>query len=146
MVAYLVETKRVLLVENNLVFREALAYALNLEPDFWVIGQVASVVESRNRVADGASVEDRDRTVDSIDAEIIDFVLPDIVVIGLGLSGGKEPALIKRLREAHPEVRVLALIPENNRASHAGSLEASADGVLGKEATFGEIVGTMRCL
>lgn len=55
---------RVLLVEDHLALREALAYILGLEPNVTVIGHVGTVAEARGML-------------DEADLAIVDLHLPD---------------------------------------------------------------------
>jgi len=101
---------RVLLVEDHVAFRQALAFLLGGEPDMEVVAQAGSLAEAR---------------------EAIDRAL-DVAVIDLGLPDGNGGELIGELRRASPGVAVLVL----SAAVGSGRLEdvrtAGVDAVLAK--------------
>jgi DNA-binding NarL/FixJ family response regulator len=56
----------ILFVEYHSTFRQAASYVMDQEPDLEVVAQGGSVVEGRQRMAEGG-----------IDAAIVDIPLPD---------------------------------------------------------------------
>jgi DNA-binding NarL/FixJ family response regulator len=117
--------KRLLLVDDNSLFREALALLLE-----WNMGldsvQAESVAEAR-RILGGSH--------DEVGLAIIDIDLPD----GDGIE------LIEELRETETDVPVLALAT-GRRLQRIRALQAGAEEVLTVEEPIEELVGTVRRL
>lgn len=114
---------RVLLVDDHLSFREAMAIVFGLQPDFTVVAQAGSLAEARDVLAD-------------VDVAVVDLGLPD----GSGLD------LIGELRAASPQGAVLVLTASSDRAQFARAVEAGAAGVLHKSTPLHELVGAVRRL
>ncbi len=120
---------RVMLVEDHVSFRQALAFMLGQDQDFEVVGQAGTLAEGRR------SLDGRDAT-DRIEAAVIDLALPD----------GNGAELIGDLRDHNPSMTVLVLSATLSPANLAKAVQAGADGVLDKLAGVGEIVGELRRL
>ena len=112
--------KRILVVEDHDLFRQALITLLDRQPDFEVVGQARSVSEGHDL---GAS--------ETFDVAILDLHLPD----------GDATDLIGEYRAAAPHCSVLVLTMFPGEAEGAG-----ADVTLGKDAALDEVVGTIRDL
>ena len=110
-----------MLVEDHAPFRQAIAFILGREAEIELVAQAGTLGEARRVLAER-----------ELDVVILDLHLPD----------GDGNDLIGEIREAHPRVSVvvLSLFPE--QAEEAGG--AGADVVLGKDAVFEEVVGTIR--
>jgi DNA-binding NarL/FixJ family response regulator len=117
--------KRLLLVDDNSLFREALALLLE-----WNMGldsvQAESVAEARRILGD---------LHNEVGLAIIDIDLPD----GDGIE------LIEELRETETDVPVLALAT-GRRLQRIRALQAGAEEVLTVEEPIEELVGTVRRL
>jgi DNA-binding NarL/FixJ family response regulator len=117
--------KRLLLVDDNSLFREALALLLE-----WNMGldsvQAESIAEARLILGDSH---------DEVGLAIIDVDLPD----GDGIE------LIEELREIETDVPVLALAT-GRRLQRTRALQAGAEEVLTVEEPIEELVGTVRRL
>jgi len=117
--------KRLLLVDDNSLFREALALLLE-----WNMGldsvQAESVAEARRILGDSHG---------EVGLAIIDIDLPD----GDGIE------LIEELRETETDVPVLALAT-GRRLQRIQALQAGAEEVLTVEEPIEELVGTVRRL
>lgn len=111
--------KRIFLTEDHAVFGAALALMLEREPHFEVTTQAGSVAEAR-------AYEDT-----GFDVAVIDLLLPD----------GDGTEVIRGLRAANPDARILSLSAARDRA-----LDAGADEVLGKDVSFASVVDTVRRL
>ena len=120
---------RVMLVEDHVSFRQALAFMLGQDQDFEVVAQAGTLAEAR-RGLDG-----RDDT-DRIEAAVIDLALPD----------GNGAELVGDLGGHNPSMTVLVLSATLSRANLTKAVQAGADGVLDKLAGVGEIVGELRRL
>ena len=114
---------RVLLVDDHLSFREAMAIVFGLQPDITVVAQAGSLAEARDVLAD-------------VDVAVVDLGLPD----GSGLD------LIGELRAVNPQSVVLVLTASSDRTQFARAVEAGAAGVLHKSTPLHELVGAVRRL
>jgi DNA-binding NarL/FixJ family response regulator len=119
------KTVRVMLVEDQVPFRRAMAYLLDREPDLEVVAQAGSVDEARSHAAS------------------VGF---DVAVLDLGLPDGNGVDLVAELRVANPDAAVLILSASIDPAIFAKAEEAGADGVLDKFARPGEVVDAIRRL
>jgi DNA-binding NarL/FixJ family response regulator/signal transduction histidine kinase len=115
------ETARILLVDDHASVREALAAALEREPDLEVSGQAASFAEARE-------------LLDGVDLALIDLGLPDSSGIGL----------IKELQASSPRAQVLILTAGFDRIDLARAIQAGAAGVLSKAVHLDQIVDAAR--
>jgi DNA-binding NarL/FixJ family response regulator len=116
---------RVLLVEDQTVFREALADALEREPDVAVVGLVGTITEARICLSQTSA---------------------DVAVTELDLPDGHGIDLIRDLRKLRPLVQVLILTASADRYDLAQAVAAGAAGVLQKSAPLAEIVTAVRRL
>jgi DNA-binding NarL/FixJ family response regulator len=102
---------RVMLVEDHLSFRQALAFFLSHEPDLEVVAQAGSLAEAREALVEGRL---------------------DVAVVDLGLPDGDGSELFGELRRANSGISVVVL----SATIEAGHLEevrrAGADAVLDK--------------
>lgn len=120
---------RVMLVEDHVSFRQALAFMLGRDRDFEVVAQAGTLAEARR------GLHGRE-TTGRIEAAIIDLALPD----------GSGTELVGDLRDHNPGMTVLVLSATLSRANLARAVQAGTDGVLDKLAGVGEIVGELRRL
>jgi len=112
---------RVLLVDNNDMFRQVFVRLLERQPDIEVVVQAGSLAEARGSLS-------------GVDVAIIDRGLPD----GDGLE------LISELREASPGAAVLVMSATVEQAHPEQALEAGADGILDKIAPPQETISAIR--
>ena len=116
---------RVMLVEDHLSFRQALAFFLSHEPDLEVVAQAGSLAEAREALVEGRL---------------------DVAVVDLGLPDGDGRELIGQLRRTNPGVSVVVL----SAAIEPGHLDdvrrAGADAVLHKVASPSIIAEEVRRL
>ena len=117
------EQVRILLVEDHISFRQALAFMFEREPEFTVVGQVGTVAEAQ-------------RSLGGV----------DVVVVDLGLPDGDGTALIEDLSGAEPRITTLVLSASLDPGRFARAVEAGASGVLHKSATIKDIVDAVRRL
>ena len=113
---------RILLVEDNDVFREALELLLGMRSDVQVVGAVGD-----GAAAVSAAVEHRP------DVVLMDYRLP-------GLDGIQATAQVV---EAVPEVAVVALTASADDAEREALVEAGAVVCLNKDQELDEIVGAI---
>ena len=115
----------ILFVEYHSTFRQAASYVIDQEPDLEVVAQGGSVVEGRQRMAEGG-----------IDAAIVDIPLPD--------EGAEE--MVRDLHEANPSIPVLVMTVLEDPAVHEEMIQAGASEVLAKDISFREVLAAVRRL
>jgi DNA-binding NarL/FixJ family response regulator len=115
----------ILFVEYHRLFRQSASLLMNLEADLEVVSQAGSVVEGRQKMAEGG-----------IDAAIVDIPLPD--------EGAAE--LVRELHKANPSIPVLVMTTIKDPEVHKEFLEAGARQVLSKASTFAEVLAGVRRL
>src|SRR5919107_5889979 len=108
----------ILFVEYHSTFRQAASYVMDQEPDLEVVAQGGSVVEGRQRMAEGG-----------IDA-IVDIPLPD--------DGA--PEMVRDLHEANPPIPVLVMTHIEDPTIHEQMLRVGAAEVLPKDVSFREVL------
>jgi PAS domain S-box-containing protein len=114
---------RVLLVEDHVVVRQAIAVAFEREPGFEVVGQAGSLAEARTMRS-----------------------AVDVAVLDLGLPDGDGVDLIAELRDRSPDVLALVLSSSIDSADTAGAMDKGAAAVLDKTAQLDEVVDTVKRL
>ena len=112
---------RVLLVEDSAIVREAVASEFRSDPDFAVVGDVASLSEARGVLANA-----------------------DVVILDLGLPDGSGADLIRELRDTNPQARTIVLTLAFDPAVHARAIEYGAAAVLDKLTQLGQVAQAVR--
>jgi two-component system nitrate/nitrite response regulator NarL len=115
---------RVMLVEDHLAFRQALAFLLGREPDLEVVAQAGSLAQARQVLGT------------HLDVAVLDLALPD--------GDGRE--LIGELRQGNAGISVLVLSATIAPGHLDEVVKAGADAVLHKEASHPTIVEEVRRL
>ena len=110
---------RVLLVDDQALFREALATLLEVRTEIQVVGEAANGAEALDRVA---------------------ALRPDVVLMDLHMPVLDGIGATLRLRVEHPEVRVLALTTFDDDADVFAALRAGAVGYLLKDVSSDRLV------
>ncbi len=108
---------RVLVANHPRLMRESVLTAFEDQPDIEIVGEVADESEI---------------------SESVNRTFPNVVVIALD-QPGKRPRLCDELLRAHPEVRIIAVAPEENYVVYywasfeifSNNIEASEEGLLG---------------
>ena len=118
---------RLLLVEDHVSFRQALAFMFEREPDFEVVGQVGSLSEVGK--LPGGLLKD-------VEVAVVDLTLPD----GDGLD------LIEDLSVNEPQIATLVLSASLESGRFARAIEAGAACVLHKATPVKDIVEAVRRL
>ena len=116
---------RVLLVDDHLLFRQALHLMLDCELDIEVVGELG----------DGALVEDA-----------VARLAPDIVLMDIGMPGINGVDATRSLLATHPLQRVLALSAHNSEALVSELLELGAWGYVLKSSSTDELVCAIRAV
>jgi two-component system response regulator DesR len=116
-------TIRIVLVEDNQVFREALELLLGLQGDIKVVASVGSGSE-----AVAAAVEHA----------------PDVVLMDYRLPGLDGVQATRAVRDAAPDVAVVCLTASANLREVDALYEAGAVACLSKDQELDEIIGAIR--
>ena len=114
---------RVLVVDDNTMFRDVFSRGLDHQPDIEISAQAGSLVEALGKLED-------------IDVVITDRGLPD----GDGLE------LVGALREANPEAKLLVMSSTVESMHPSEALEAGADAILDKLDTLEQIATQIRAV
>jgi DNA-binding NarL/FixJ family response regulator len=114
---------RVLLVDDDAMYRRIFTLLLGRLPDIRVVAEAGSLAEARTMLG-------------GVDVAILDRVLPD----GDGLE------LLGELRGASPSVKVLVMSAFAELVNRREALEAGADRVLGKVEPLEEAFAAIRQL
>lgn len=112
---------RVLLVEDHTLFRQSLAFKLNLEPDLTVVSDVASLAEARPWL---------DKA--------------DVVVTALQLADADGVALARELRTVNANATMLFLTGGDDPSLLARAIEAGALGALRKSDSLDRVINGIR--
>ena len=121
-------TLRVMLVEDNAIFRELLAFVLGNEPDIQVVAKASSLAEARERLE--VSLDGR------LDVAVVDLSLPD----------GDGTELIDELRRSNPGISVVVLCATIEARKVSEVRRAGADTVLDKVRSYSTIAEEFRRL
>lgn len=112
-------TVRVLLVDDQALFREALAVLLDVRSEVEVVGEAANGDEALDRAAE---------------------VRPDVVLMDLRMPVLDGIAATRRMRVEHPGVRVIALTTFDDDTEVFAALRAGAVGYLLKDVSSDRLV------
>ncbi len=118
---------RILLIDDHVSFRQALARVLEREPEFQVVGEAGSLAEVH--ALSGESLKD-------VDVAVVDLALPD----------GDSLGLIEHLALNQPQVITLVLSGSLEPERFARAIEAGAAGVLDKSAPIKDIIEAIKHL
>jgi DNA-binding NarL/FixJ family response regulator len=110
---------RVLLVDDQALFREALATLLEVRPEIEVVGEAANGAEAIDKVA---------------------ILRPHVVLMDLHMPVLDGIAAARRLRVEQPDTRVLALTTFDDDEDVFAALRAGAAGYLLKDVTSDRLV------
>jgi two-component system response regulator DesR len=114
---------RVVLVEDNRSFREAMELLLDLEPDIEVVGSVDNGSDAAGVCAEH---------------------LPDVVLLDYRLPGLDGVQATHAIREAVPETRVVVLTASAKGSEISELLEAGVVACLTKDTELSDIIGAIR--
>jgi len=115
------KTWSVLLVEQNVLFRHALALALNHERDYCVVAQAGSLIEAR-------------RAFEGVDLVVIDPELPD----------GDGTLLIEALHLVSPHAHAVILTASLDPRDYVRAADAGASAVLHQSSSLSDVVAGLR--
>ncbi len=114
---------RVLIVDDQALFREALAVLLGASEDLEVVGEAGNGTEALERVA---------------------VSRPDVVLMDLRMPVLDGVAATRRIRAEHPGSRVIALTTFDDDADVFAALRAGAVGYLLKDVSSARLVEAIR--
>jgi DNA-binding NarL/FixJ family response regulator len=114
---------RVLLADDHVVFCDALAVVLSLEPDIQVVG----------KAHDGAGT-----------IELAGATRPDVILMDLHMPNGDGLETTRAIKLARPETKVVMLTSDEDEQSLRRALDLGASGYLTKHEASAEVVKTVR--
>ncbi len=114
--------KTVIVIEDDERLRRYAIGALEQAAELTVLGEAGNL-------ADGLALVD---------------LLPDLVLLDLGLPDGSGLEIIERMHAARPDCRVLVFTVFEDRASVLGTLKAGADGYILKDTSAEQILAHVR--
>ena len=106
------DTIRILLVDDQSLFREGLRTLIGTQPDFQVVGEAANGEEA---------------------LRLVETTRPEVVLMDVRMPVLDGVAATRRLRSSHPEVRVIVLTTFDDDESVFDGLRAGALGYLLKD-------------
>lgn len=109
---------RVLLVDDNTLFRKGLVALMSAHPDFTVVADVGTCKQAVQ-----ASLE----------------IVPDVVVTDIALGGVNGLECLAELKRRQPRVRIILLTSMHTEGHVRAALRMGADGYLLKNATIEEV-------
>jgi DNA-binding NarL/FixJ family response regulator len=115
----------VLLIEDNRLLRDAIAQLLASQPDVALVGAAAS--------GEAALRESRDKTT-------------HVVLVDLGLKDDDSVRLVRELKKATPDVRVIAMDLFPVHEDVVELVEAGVSGFILKDATPADFMNTIRAV
>jgi DNA-binding NarL/FixJ family response regulator len=114
---------RVVLADDHAILREGLRSLLSLQEDIDVIGEAS----------DGQAA-----------IELVSRLRPDVVVMDIAMPVMDGLEATRRLKQEHPETRVLILTQHDNREYVFSLLQAGASGYVLKRAGGAEVITAIR--
>jgi len=118
---------KVILVEDHLTYRQALAFLLSEDPGLEVLAQVGSLAQAREALAGGLDGA-------ALDVALLDLQLPD--------GDGRE--LIGELRRSSPGIRIVVLSATVGAEETEEVRRSGADAVLEKVRSYSTIAEEVR--
>jgi len=116
-------TIAVLIVDDHPLFREGLAHALATEDGFRIVGEAA---DGRSALA----LWTRHR--------------PDVTLVDISIPGLDGISMVRQLRSAHPQARVLMLSSSEDQEDVLAALDAGAAGYVTKGVRYMELKAAIR--
>jgi DNA-binding NarL/FixJ family response regulator len=115
-----------MLADDHAALREPLAALLDRDPALTVVDQATSLAEARAKIANGQPV--------------------DIALVDLDLGDGSGVDLIRDLRHANPNAKVLVLTGTRDERLHAQAIMEGASGIMSKSTSIAELVAALHRL
>jgi DNA-binding NarL/FixJ family response regulator len=114
---------RILLVDDQTMFRDGMRVLLSTQPDFQIVGEAADGEQAIHKAA---------------------ALHPDVVLMDLRMPVLDGAAATRRLRAAQPNIRVIVLTTFNEDAAIFDGLRAGATGYLLKDAPTEKLYEAIR--
>ncbi|MDR5694613.1 MAG: response regulator transcription factor [Armatimonadota bacterium] len=114
---------RILIVDDHALFREGIRMILEAQPDIEVVGEA----------------EDGEQAL-----ALVEEVRPDVVIMDIAMPGIGGLEATRRIKAAHPEVRILALTMHDHKEYVLPMLGFGASGYVVKRAAASELVQAIR--
>jgi DNA-binding NarL/FixJ family response regulator len=114
---------RILLVDDNNLFRKGICSLISSEPDFSVVGDVRSGKEAVQA---------------SLSAE------PDVIVMDIVLAGVSGLETVAQIKRRQPQVKVILLTSLRTEEYVRAALRVGTDGYLLKDASLEELLMSLR--
>lgn len=115
---------RIVLIDDHPLFREGVAYTLQSEPTFEVVGQGASLDEAVQLVAD---------------------LTPDILLLDINIPGGGIHAA-ETIAASHPTVKIIMLTASSDDDDLVKALKAGARSYILKGVAARELISIVRAV
>ncbi|MBT4004285.1 MAG: response regulator transcription factor [Chloroflexi bacterium] len=116
---------KLLLVDDHAVVRSGLHMILDQEEDVIIVGEAENASEAYNKTQE---------------------LLPDVVLMDIGLPDMTGIEITKKIKENFPEVAIVALTIHEDEEYFFKMLEAGATGYLPKRAAPGELLTAIRAV
>lgn len=117
--------RRILIVDDHPVFRDGLRYWIDRQPDMVCCGEADTLITASQAVSQHR---------------------PNLILLDLQLKDGDGLELIKSLRSAFPELRILALSQTDELLYGDRALRTGAQGYVTKEQKGEELLGAIRAV
>lgn len=114
---------RILIADDHTLIRTSLAKVLAMEPDLCVVGQA---IDGHHAV------------------ELAEYLQPDVVLMDIGMPRLNGVEATRRLCQAHPNIRVLALSTYNADVMAEPILDAGAVAYIQKDAPLEKLLAAIR--
>jgi two-component system NarL family response regulator len=119
------ERIKVLIADDHALFRRGLELVLRGEPDIDVVGEAADGVEAVDRALDA---------------------IPDVVLMDVRMPGTSGIEAARRIRAAHPNVKIVMLTVSEEEEDLFGAVRAGATAYLLKEVSIEEVAEAVRAV
>jgi DNA-binding NarL/FixJ family response regulator len=116
---------RIIIVDDHELLRRGLRWRLSQSPDLEVVGEAASAREA---------------------LALIRQIVPDMVVVDLGLPDRNGLELTAEIRAAWPEMKIVVLTGDSNVSAAQEAIRTGADGFVRKEEAAAEIVRAIQAV
>jgi len=116
---------RIMIVDDHPIVREGLTVRISAQPDLTVCGEAATEDEAVTRVAE---------------------LVPDLLIVDISLDSGNGLEVIKRVKAAHPSVRMLVLSGYKESVYGERAFRAGAMGYVNKQESNGKLLEAIRAI
>jgi DNA-binding NarL/FixJ family response regulator len=114
---------KILIVDDHPMVREGLAMRISMQPDLQVCGEAASEAEALTLVQETG---------------------PDLMIVDITLKSGHGLDVIKRVKAAYPDVKMLVLSGFQEAVYAERALQAGALGYLNKQESNDKVLSAIR--